>query len=150
MATSTYKALWAALCVAQLAYVLMIVLQQETEQAISPPGALLLALLVIAAGTGLGTIVYRRRALVNPIRSGELDLNTPAGAERAFGPYIVNLALTESIGIYGLILSSLSDDPKYVIGFATVSLTLMYVHRPTAPELQPPLSSGSGSMPPPI
>ena len=150
MATLTFKVLWASLCAAQLGYVLVIVLQQETSQPSSPPEALFLALLVIAIGTGLGTVIYRRRALVDPIRSGELDLNTPAGAGRAFTPYILNLVLTESVGIYGLVLSSLSHDPKYVIGFATGSLILMYVHRPTAPELQPPLSTSAGSMPPPI
>ena len=67
---------------------------------------------------------------------------------RAFTPFVLNLVLSESIGIYGLVLSFLSADPSYVFAFGAGAIALLWVHRPTAPDLVPP--PGGFHSPPPI
>lgn len=150
MATATNKILWLSLCVSQVIYIVVVFAKPATPRASGVPDLMFLALFAIAVGTGLGTVIFRRRALVAPIRSGELDPNTPVGAARAFTPFILNLVLSESVAIYGLVLSFLSNDPKYVVGFVAGALVLMYIHRPTARDLVAPLSAGYAGAPPPI
>jgi hypothetical protein len=99
-----------------------------------------LGLLALVIATG--SIVYRRRALAEPIQAGHLDPKTPEGFQRAFTPFILNLVLAESVAILGLILSLLSSNPIYSIAFTAAGLALMYVHRPTAPDLNPPAGGG--------
>jgi hypothetical protein len=103
---------------------------------------LTLVLAAISVATGAGTLVYRRRALVEPIRTGRLDPSSPAGAAHAFSPIVLNLVLTESIAIYGLLLGLLSASPSRALPFALGAFALMYVHRPTAPDLAPPPAPG--------
>lgn len=102
-----------------------------------------LALAAIAVVTAAGTLVYRRRALVEPIQSGRLDPTSPSGAVHAFSPIILNLVLTESIAIYGLVLGLLSGSATRGLPFAIGAFVLMWVHRPTAPDLTPPASAGT-------
>jgi hypothetical protein len=89
---------------------------------------------------GVGTVILRRRALVGPIQSGRLNLTTPEGQARAFTPFILNLVLSESVGIFGLLLAFLSGQPVYSIVFSAGALFLLFVHRPNAPDLVAPLS----------
>lgn len=104
---------------------------------------LLLALFVgLSLAVAVGSLAYRRRALAGPIASGALDPSTPGGQVRAFQPYILNLVLSESIGIYGLVLTFLSGDTVYALGFCIAAAVLLFLHRPTAPDLSPP-SGGS-------
>ena len=100
---------------------------------------LLLVSLLIAGGT----IYWRKRALVDPIRAGEIDLSTPEGLGRAFTPFMLNVALSSAIAIFGLALTIWSDISGYTLAFCTASMVLMYSHRPTAEDLQPPRSGDS-------
>ena len=107
-----------------------------------------LSLAGISVATAVGTVVYRRRALVVPIQSGSFDPNTAEGLAKAFTPFILNLVLTESIAIYGLVLAFLSHKPLFAFPFALGALVLMYVHRPSAPDLAPLAASGVYRPPP--
>jgi hypothetical protein len=106
------------------------------------PIALLTAIVTfLSIAVGAGSLIFRRLALSNPIRSGTLDPATPEGLQRAALPFTLNLVLSESVGIYGLVLAFLSGTPIYSIAFSGAALVLMFLHRPTAPDLVPPLSS---------
>ena len=47
-----------------------------------------------------------------------------------FAPFILGLALLESVGIFGLILTFLSQDVTYVIPFSGAAIVLMILRRP--------------------
>ncbi len=140
MANPQNRALWWALVASLLIYVVV-------AHAVNvPPGpdvqvrvvAPILALLSV--GFGVGSLIYRRRALSAPIQSGELDPATAEGRQRAFVPFVLNLVVSETVGVYGLVLAFLSGDPAYSMLFSSAALVLMFFHRPTAPDLVPPLS----------
>ena len=142
MANSKCRALWWALVGSLLVYVVMAHVAQVTPNPNGPPVSLLVPVFTALSGTiAVGTIVFRRRALVGPIRAGRLDPSTPQGLQAAFTPFILNLVLSESIGIYGLVLALLSGQPIYSIVFSAAAVALMFVHRPTAPDLVPPMSA---------
>ena len=143
------RILWWTLVVSLLIYVVVAhVVQIRTEGSDDFITTLALALGLVSVGTAAGTIWYRRHALAGPIQRGEVDLSQPEGQGQAFTPFILNLVLSESVGIYGLVLTFLSGNPSYSILFVVGALALMYVHRPTAPDLQPPPSAGfSGGRP---
>lgn len=140
MGNTTNVTLWWALVFALITYVVVAHVADVQPAADLPIGALFAALASLAAAMGVATVIYRRRALVEPIRSGALDPSGPPGQAKAFTVFILNMVLSESVGIYGLVLSFLSGDPNYAIGFCAMALALMYVHRPTASDLVPPLS----------
>jgi hypothetical protein len=147
MANPVNRMLWYALVTSQILYVLV-------AEVVKMPArdADLVALLVpvfagLSLAVGAGTIVYRKRALVVPIQAGRLDPSNPEHVQRAFTPFILNLTLTESIGIYGLLLALLSGETGYCLAFGGAAIVLFFVHRPTAPDLVPPMS-GMGTPPP--
>lgn len=141
MANPTTRLLWWCLVVSLLIYVIVAHALELPGNRAAPVDLLFVVLSAISAAVAAGTLVYRRNALVRPIQSGELDPSRPEGMQRAFQPFILNLVLSESIGIYGLVLTFLSGEPLYALGFCAAALVLMYVHRPTAPDLVPPMSS---------
>lgn len=149
MANATNQLLWWCLVVSLLIYVVVAYVAQVPASPEVPLGTVAAVLTVIAVGTAVGTILYRRRALVGPIRRGELDPSRPADLQRAFTPFILNLVLSESVGIYGLVLAILSGKPAWCLPFVASALGLMFVHRPTAPDLAPS-PGGVGARPPPI
>jgi hypothetical protein len=121
-----------------------VVVAHVAQVAPSPNAPVSLLLPVFAGVSGAiaaGTIVFRRRALAGPIQAGRLDPSTPEGFQAAFTPFILNLVLSESVGIYGLVLAFLSGQPLYSIVFSAAAIALMVVHRPTAPDLVPPISA---------
>ncbi len=95
-------------------------------------------------------MVLRRRAPGGPIQAGALDPTTPEGMQKALPPFVVNLALSESIGIQGLVLALMSGRPAACLPFVAGELVLLYIHRPTASDLQPPAATGVGHRPRPI
>ena len=94
----------------------------------------------LSLAIGVGTVVYRRIGLVGPIQSGSLDPSTPEGLQAGFQVLIILWVLSESVGIYGLVLSFLSGNPLFSVLFSAAALALLFVHRPTAADLQPPTS----------
>lgn len=115
------------------------------------PGVLFPALLSVAAATGVGTVIHGRLALAGPIQSGRLDPAEGKGQERAFRSFMINLVLSESVGIHGLVLSIRSGVVWYSLGFAAAAIALLYIHRPTARDLVARSSSSQrGEDPTPI
>jgi len=98
--------------------------------------AALLASLLIA----VGTLYWRKRALVTPIQAGEIDLSIPEDQGRAFTPYVLNIVLSAAVAVFGIALTLRSSVSGYAYAFGVASMILMYVHRPNAPDLEPPES----------
>lgn len=143
MAHLTNRLLWWAFVVSLLVYVGVAHVARIPGERTAPLDLLVPALALVSLGEALASLLYRRYALSGPIRSGRLDPSTPEGARRAFQPFVVNLALSESVGIYGLVLAFLSGDPVYAVAFSAAALVLLYLHRPTAPDLAPPRDPGA-------
>ena len=151
MASQTNIIIWVSLCIAQLIYVVVAHLRPLPPNSSDVAQTMFPILLVISMATAAGTIWWRGRALVRPIQSGALDLTRTQDLAKAFTAFILNLVLSESVAIYGLVLTFLSNDTRYVIGFVAFGLVLLWIHRPFAPELRPPSGPlGPGSRPPPI
>jgi hypothetical protein len=144
VASLTNRIIWWSLVVANLIYAVVahVVAPERSEVADSSANTLLVPLALTALATAVGTIILRRRALVGPIQAGVLDPATPAGREKAYTPFILSLVLSQSVGIYGLVLAFVSGNGTYSLPFIIGSLALLYVHRPTAPELEPPAVAG--------
>jgi hypothetical protein len=146
----TARIVWLALLASQVLYLAvpyLVTLGGEPLPAMART-RLFFALAAVAAVTGAGSLVYRQRALVAPIAAGRLDPRTPEGSARAFAPYVLNLVLTESIAIHGLVLALVSHERLVALPFALAAFALMAVHRPTAPDLEPPPLAGSYRPPP--
>jgi len=144
MANATNQLVWWSLVVSLLVYLgvaHVVALEAGSASASAPLLRSLFAL--IGLGVAFGTIAYRRQALVEPIRSGRLDPRSGEGQQTAFRVLVVNLALSESVGIFGLVLALLSGDPRQSWPFVVGALILMFVHRPTASDLVPPASGAS-------
>jgi F0F1-type ATP synthase membrane subunit c/vacuolar-type H+-ATPase subunit K len=133
------RMLWWSLVMSLLVYVLVANVARVPPSPDLPIGLLTAVLFLLSCGIGAGTVIHRRRALSGPIQSGALDPTTPAGAQKAFTPFILNLVLSESVGIFGLVLSLFSGNPLFCAGFSAAAIALMVVHRPTASDLVPPL-----------
>jgi hypothetical protein len=138
LANPVNRILWWALLVSLCVYVVVAHVEKVPARSDVPVDVLAPILGFLSIAVGVGTAIYRRHALVDPIQAGELDPTTPRGALLAFQPFITNLVLSESVGIYGLLLSLLSGNPLFSIAFSTGACLLMFVHRPTAPDLVPP------------
>jgi hypothetical protein len=143
LANQVTKLLWIVLMSAQVLFVVAaFIIVQPSEEGVPRHVSIMAATLVfISVGTALGTVVYRRIMLVRPIREGRLDPRTPQGMTAAFPHFILSLALSESIGIYGLVLAMLSGQPMFTIPFVAAALALLFFHRPTASDLNPTASS---------
>jgi len=151
MANPTTRLLWWALVVSQVAYLAVAYLVKL------PPGdddlirILALSFALLSAATAAGSILYRRVALVGPIRSWTLDPSNPEDFQKLYPRLLLNLVLAESVGIHGLVLSLMSGRVHFSLAFGTAALALLYVHRPTALDLVPPLGgprAGLGGEPP--
>jgi hypothetical protein len=151
MATVTNRLLWWCLVVSLLIYVVMAHVASPRMNPDAPAPLLMAVLATLSLGIAVGTLLYRRHALAGPIQRGALDLTNPRDQAKAFQAFIISLVLSESVGIYGLVLAFLSGRGAYSIPFVLAALALMYAHRPTAPDLQSPLSGASfEGRPPPI
>jgi len=150
MANPTCRMVWLSLVVSLFIYVFVAFLVELPESSSVPMGLLAPILAMIALGTGVGTLLYRRHALATPIQSGRLDPSTREGMQKALPPFLVNLVLSESVGVYGLVLTFVSGERLYVVGFVAAALVLLFLHRPTAGDLVPPTSHTLGGDPTPI
>ena len=135
------RLLWWSLVASLVIYAIVAHLVELSASPTTPISLITFVFAGLSVAIAIGTVVYRRRALVGPIQSRELDLATPEGLRAAFQPFIINLVLSESVGIYGLVLSFLSGQPLYAVAFSVGAIALMYVHRPTASDLQSPMSA---------
>jgi hypothetical protein len=151
MASRINRILWWSLVVSLLIYVVVAYVASVPADTQAPVTALFVAFGIASVGIGIGSLSYRRHALSGPIQRRELDPASSEGRAKAFLPFILNLALSESVGIFGLVLALVSGQGSYSIPFVLAALALTYAHRPTAPDLVPPLSGRDlGVRPPPI
>jgi hypothetical protein len=141
------RLIWWILFLAPLPYVQAIYAIRHAGTPRDVSTGLFPAALLLTVAIAVGTMILRKRALVDRIQSGDVDLSTPDGLGKLFTPFVLNLVLSEAVAIFGLVLSLLSNEPLYTVGFVAASLALMYVHRPTASELQQEAASGSPGAP---
>lgn len=141
MANPTCRILWWTLVVSLLIYVLVAHVVDVAPNPSAPISLLLPVFTGLSLAIAAGTVILRRRALSEPIQAGRLDPSTAEGLAAAFTPFILSLVLAESIGIFGLVLAFLSGDPSYSVWFSAGAIALLFVHRPTARDLVPPLSA---------
>ena len=97
-------------------------------------------LIFIGLVEGIATVAIRHIALVRPIRSGALDLESKSGAMRFFNISITNWVLSSSIGIYGLVLFFLYGVPELFYPFLAVAMLLLFYHAPRVASLKPAAS----------
>ena len=131
--------IWSALTTSLLVYVGVAAALQATIEPQPAWRAFVFALIGVAAGTAVLSWELRRRLLLEPARRGELDPEG-AGEQRFLQLSIVNWALCESIGVYGLVCFVLFGSWPLLLGFVGAALVLLGVH---APRLGP-LTSPSG------
>ena len=108
MANRANRLLWWFLFSSLLVYLVLAHVVSLPANPDLPISLLLTMFGAVAIVTTIGSLVYRRHALVGPIQRGEIDLTSPEGQGRAVQPFILGLVLSESVGIYGLLLALLS------------------------------------------
>lgn len=124
---------WAALSGSVLACAVIAFLQTRAAASIdaSFPQTLYLVLLGMGLSNALVSVVIRQFLLVRAVRRGTLDLQTSAGSQRAFVLFLVTWALSETLGIFGLVIVLLGASFVSGIPFWGLALVLMLLHRPT-------------------
>jgi hypothetical protein len=142
MDTPTFRIVWWALLSTLLVYLgVAFGVAPEVGLGADVPLPLLAgALGGVALALGVASLIVRRRALVGPIQAGALDPATPEGRQRATAAYVVCLVLSESVGLFGLVLALLSGDGGWSLPFVGAAFALILLHRPSASDLQPPRS----------
>ncbi len=126
--------LWAALAGSILACAAVAFLQTRTTALAdaSFPQTLYWVLLGMGLSNALVSIVIRQFLLVRAVRRGTLDLQTSVGLQRAFVLFLVTWALSETLGIFGLVIVFLGAHFASGIPFWGLALLLMLLHRPTS------------------
>lgn len=140
MGTFQNRIVWYVLAISLVIYVGVAHVAEPEPSSELPLGILFPALGALSVAIGVGTVSYRRIALVRPIQSGALDPGTPEGQQKGSQALVILWVLSESVGIYGLVLSFLSGQPLFSLGFSAAALGLLVVHRPTARDLERPAS----------
>lgn len=146
MANATNRLIWWALLSAIVVYgVVSFTVAPSLDVAVDTDVRLVaVALGVVSLSTAVATIFIRGRMLVGPIQRGDLDPRRPEDMQRAFVGFLLCMVLTESIGIYGLVVALLSGNGIGSVPFLAVAFGLMLVHRPTAGDLRPPAGGAHG------
>ena len=142
MGNSTNRILWGALVASLLIYLVVAFVAAPEGNPDFPVGIMAMTLAALSVATAVGTFVYRKSALAGPIQRGEIDPSSQEGMAKAFPPFIVCLVLSESVGIYGLVLAFLAGEGAYAVPFVLAGVALLYLHRPTAPDLHVPDRQG--------
>jgi hypothetical protein len=111
----------------------------------TPPPAPELLFIGVLASIGLltaaATLFLRRFALLQPAQSRALDISTEAGVARFFTISILVWVLSESIGVYGLVLFFLYRIPGVLYPFLGIAVLLLVFHAPRTGPLRVKRSS---------
>lgn len=90
----------------------------------------------VMAFLGVGNLVIARVLFARGVSRAE----THATAEQRLGSYrtavIIAFAVREGVAIYGLVLSFLSGDPRWALGFGAVALASMLMGWPKRSEME--------------
>lgn len=129
--------LWGAMLVALAVYVFIIPVMQQGR---TPPdnldGVLPRNLGVVAAGIAALSFVLRC-FLLGGFRSGELSGDTPKAAQRLVAGNIVCFALSESVGIFGVVLGAMGYPLNTCANFLMGAVLLLVYHMPLARRFEP-------------
>jgi hypothetical protein len=128
---------WACLVISLFIYGAIPLLLQPPPVPPPPPQAILIgALAFVGLMTAAATILLRRFAILQPAQSGTLDITTEAGAARFFTISLLAWVLSESIGIYGLVLFLLYRVPALLYPFLSAAVLLLIFHAPRTGSLR--------------
>jgi hypothetical protein len=94
------------------------------------------ALAFVGLLTATATIFLRRFALLRPAQTGTLNIDTQAGFARFFTISMLVWVLSESIGIYGLVLFFLYRVLGPLYSFLAVAVLLLVFHAPRTDSLR--------------
>ncbi len=95
---------------------------------------------LVALGLAVASVVLRRTLLDAPLAAGEIDPETPEGAQRIQVGFVVAWVLSEAVGIFGLVLWFLGRDTALLGGFLAASAVLLALHAPLASRQAKPAS----------
>lgn len=80
-------------------------------------------------------LFFRKMMLYGPLENGAIETIEQLRT-RAFTPYMVSWALSESVAIYGFLLTFLSYNMDYYFGFTAWSIVLFAIFRPNMAALE--------------
>lgn len=80
-------------------------------------------------------LFLRKMMLYGPLENGAIE-NLEQLRARAFTPYMISWALSESVAIYGFLLTFLSFNMDYYFGFTAWSIVLFAIFRPNMGALE--------------
>ena len=127
--------LWGSMLASLAVYAALPALLPEVENAPAPSLVVVGALLAASVGVGAISVALRHVLLVRPARSGRLDISRPEGSARWLQISIALWALSESVGIAGLVLFLLYRQPGLLYPFLAGAALLLVVHAPRAASL---------------
>jgi len=137
------KVLWFAMlgAVAVLTYVAFTAAHVEGSATIHVAGELPLQLSIMAGGLALAVLWLRSRIVSGKGLSGAQQATQSASEEQKIRakaaqllpPFILALALSESITVLGFVLAFASKDPEAIVPFAAGSATLILSLFPNLP-----------------
>lgn len=137
MLTQQLWILWAALIASLLVYAAIpLVLPAAEGEARAADTAGVGAAVAFAVMAVLGSLALRRLALVRPLARGALELGSRAGQTRLYTVSMLCWALSEAVGIVGLLLFLLYRRPELCYPFLAAALGLLLFHAPRASALR--------------
>lgn len=129
----TVFAIWAAMCMSQVAYAFVVNVQDGTrsEEALTN-------IFALVAGCSFMMTFVLRVVLLGGFRTGKLSIDTPEGRARFIMGNIVIFALSESIGVLGLIngLNSRGETDAW-LPFIGGAFILLLLHIPLPSRFEP-------------
>lgn len=129
----TVFAIWAAMCMSLVAYAFVVNVQDGTRSEESLTNVFAL----VAGGSFMMTFVLRT-VLLGGFRTGKLSIDTAEGRARFITGNIVIFALSESIGVLGLIngLNSRGETDAW-LPFIGGAFVLLLLHIPLPSRFEP-------------
>ena len=147
------RILWAALLGSQALYVALIVLGVLEAPSEPADPIMLPALGAVALGTSVASFVVprilHRSAIAQALPavqhqgSGELAV-IRAAYQAGMSPFIVSLALSEAVALYGLVLAALGFPVLYCLPFSGLGAMLTLVRFPTESAFLAPFEERLG------
>lgn len=124
-AKTTLWILWGALCMSQLLYVMVgYVIRTSATEPIPDSYQDLLTPLLLAAGVVAGGALFGVDRFLKPVPKAQMP-------QAYFVPFLLKMALSESVGIFGFLLFYLGAPWELFLGFVGVALLLMASFAPT-------------------
>jgi hypothetical protein len=102
----------------------------------TPPESSLPTLLATLAVVIGGTSVMLRPLLFGGLKSGRVELNSMAGGQKLLTGNIICFALSESVGIFGLVLAFQGYPQESWWVFFVAAAALMFIHLPLPARFQ--------------